>query len=482
VTALIGATTRLVAADVLFGPPDVAVSNVDGTVNREDPRILVSPGGQYVYVVWKSGNDSLGVPELTCGDSTGVFDCFYDGRRAFRYTSNKAGRCPTPDYLTDVAYGRDADYYYLPPNLSSIYLRTRDAVYGWAPVETVSVTDFGPGKRTDHEDLDAAIGPDGTVHVVWVENVPNVEVEPADYNPGPSSGGTPPFNTCGFGNGDATVDSTWVYISPDSQTTCNGSPPDSINPDLTECDSAHVACHRQLASMRRINYRYRKPAGAWSEIYHISSDAVNPSPDDVRQAFGPAIAVDTDNWVHVVWAQKNPAFPSCAWRRFQRGSGLSVGDWNVNQFDAYHRSWRAAYDNPETTAIHAVTADTLNGTDWDSIAGEFPTSIRVTGSPGSMKVVHVLLSHAPDAYVYGTLRRYNDSASYIRSADGGVSWWRHPVKIVGPLVDVILPEKTGCASPRYPLSAITSPGSHAFSVASIGARLARGGNDCSVSA
>jgi len=424
--------------------------------------LLISPGGT-VFTIWVGENGLHNpVPEESLP--------FCDGRKAFEFNEREC-----PDYLEEYDCGvfgvdppcpepRPCPYYYLVYDLTSVYLSARQPDGSWGAVETVSITD--PDSLTNHLDFDAAVGPDGSIHVLWLQSVPNVPLDPAPWSMTLSNPASVPvpgleafYNRCGFDfSGDQQFTEldlrSWIVGLDDSTCTAGcGAPCDSIVDSLSACDSVsfRYPCWRQLGSIVRLNYRRRYPDGHWSPVHYSVAEWTDPgNPDTLRTCRAPAIAVDSQGWVHAIWAQKSPTFPSCAWRgndRRQGPGGLqSKGFFNDDMYDAFYRRWPSfdsqTQDGPTPDdPIIRLTNDTPNDvlpTKMPAlqVQDNSPSFLIVEGS-GEGATAHMTLCRCPthppvdpgpdrDSLLY-----VNDNQLYMR-VDGGVPWTNGIVEISRP--------------------------------------------------
>jgi hypothetical protein len=450
----------LLATCGLLGCPSNAVARIDwepdstlvvGGLPTPTPsasvqrvfQVHVSPGGT-VFFLWPdfNGDSTTAMPESLLR--------YCDGRQAF--ASN--GKCPSyiSEYDTNLPGFQQplaCRYYYLGKYLVSIYLQARYPDGSLGPVE--EVTPVEPDSITGKSNYDAAVGPDGSVHVVWQEIVPNVPVDPAPYSnvPGEVTALPDPsfptlFNRCGRDRLlDGVPDSASWIVGPDSATCVGGcgAPCDEVDPNRTTCEVQSQPCWRQLAPLAVICYRRRSPSGAWGPTdRNIAPYTDLNFPDTLRTCNAPRIAVDGEGWVYVVWAQKDPKYPSCAWRTRQGpfslgpGGSQAKGAFNRGQFDCLFRKWDSKdeerHDGPnDEDPWVRVTEDPLPGfmpqhpDSYDYFQSDDPMDIMVTGSGDSAKV-HLLLCRCPSIGVPCDNGRdfFSDQDLYVVSSNGGLSW------------------------------------------------------------
>lgn len=391
---------------------------------KEPVQVHVSPGGTIFYT-WMDFSGVLS--DSTSADST--HRCC-DGRLAF--ASN--GLCASYQGEYECTPGQSPDscsvpcdgpracrYYYLPRALSSIYVRPRFPDGTLGAVEEVTPANYD--SLTAPFVYDAAVGPDGSLHVVWEDVVPNVPVGLAPYSEVRRNADYLPlegadalmYNKCGRDvDNNGRADSVRWIIGPNDSTcfAACGDSCDEINPAMISCTDS-VGCWRQLTSMSVVCYRRRYPTGAWGAVHrHIAPYTDVYDPDTLRTCRVPVIAVDDEGWVYVAWDQKAAEFPSCAWRRiFPRGTqsygpggSQSQGDFNMGLYDAYFRKWSSSThpDGPDSTSIvlRVSAADTLpdempqDYMEDETFQDDAPWDIMVAGS-GAAATVHLIVARAP---------------------------------------------------------------------------------------
>ncbi len=411
-------------------------------------RVLVSPGGT-VFFLW---------PDTTGDDSDPNAPAeslkFCDGRLAFSSNS----RCPS--YLDeynppkpppetappDSIFPRSCRYYHLPKYPSSLYLMARYPDGTTGPVEMAIPID--PNSLTSlNIGHDAAVGPDGSVHLVWNEMVPNVLLEPAPYSNSttfaltlPVTGSELMYNRCGVNTDfDPYPDSIAWIIGPDSAACVDsfGAPCDSFTTSLV--DSLAYPCWRQLGPLNVICYRRRYPSGYWGPVHrNIANWTDLNNPDSLRTTLDPVISVDSEGWVYVAWAQKPPEIPSCAWRGGSRRGGpggeQAKGAFNTPQHDCFFRKWDSSVhaEGPDgDDPVIRVTTDTnpfpssmpVGYQDHDEFQQDLPYDMMVVGS-GSAAKVHLLLWRGPTMGVPRSngVDEFSDNGLYTFSTDLGATW------------------------------------------------------------
>jgi len=411
------------------------------TTHLGGQKVLISPGGT-VYVVWSALNGiSPGNPD----NSGSGRDTLCDSRLEFASNDTVEG---CPDFLSETnldspppVHAR-CPYYYLPDILSSVYVRARYPDGTWAAqIETVSVVTTVVGSETlltDNRGADAAVGPDGALHVVWTQRVPNLAVEAAAYHDRGLF-----FNRCGEDvDFDQDLDSLdvieWCVAAADSNDSCCAEPIDSLHIDTSPCTAPNYPCWRHLAPLHRICYRRRSPSGQWGPIYTNITPRSDPlEPLEARQALIPVITVDRDGMVHVAWGQKHEQFPSCAFWVNNRGfkAGIPfIGIPNVAMFDAFYRSWDGGTGPTPNDLVYPITEEPpeLLPPGVDSLTSgyfqsDWPVDILVTGS-GSQKRIHVALNYGAQFPTGGAAggadppHGYLDAEVYTMSANGGLDW------------------------------------------------------------
>lgn len=429
------------AGQVINWEPQSAWSTVTDQLGGQ--KVLISPGGT-VYVVWSALNGISPGNPVNSGSGP---DTICDSRLEFASNDTIQG---CPDFLNDVA-GLDTlpnnpppvharcPYYYLPDVLSSVYVRARYPDGTWAQVETVSVVTAVVAQETlltDSRGGDAAIGPDGALHVVWTQRIPNLPVEAATYHDRGLL-----FNQCseervpdGVLNDADRIE--WCVAAADSNDSCCAEPIDSLHVDTSPCTAPLYPCWRQLAPLHRICYRRRSPTGQWGPIYTNITPRSDPlTPLEARQALIPAITVDRDGMVHIVWGQKHEQFPSCAFWVNNRGSRAGIpfiGIPNVAMFDAFYRSWDGDAGPTASDSVYRVKEELLLPACGDSLDGgclqsDWPVDILVTGS-GNQKRIHLVLNYGAEFPTKGAGPGYDpphgylDAEVYTMSSDGGRNW------------------------------------------------------------
>jgi len=451
---VLGVITWDAADSVAAGLPDPP-----GSVSvREWIQVHVSPGGT-VFYLWMDGDPQW--TDTDPGTPAEFLQCC-DGRMAFAsntlcpsYADDPAqyGCSSGPDpYCQPCAEPRACRYYYLPKALSRIYVQPKlpDGTLG--AVEMVNPVD--PDSLTNTVFYDAAVGPDGSLHVVWEDQVPNVRIEPAPYsnligvNAGlPVEGQLALYNQCGRDTDDdgfltATDRRDWI-IGPSDQVcvdSCGAAECDEIDSLLTTCTPT-VPCWRQLANLNVICYRRRSPTGTWGQIHrHIAPYTDVYKPEILRTCRTPVIAVDDERWVYVAWDQKALDYPSCAFRRTsQVGYGQSAlqsrGAFNMGMYDCFFRRWDSDVfpDGPSELAdapVTCVTPDTLpdempqDALEHHMFQDDAPWDIKVVGSGGSAWV-HLIVARAPTIGVpcdSANVGWFNDCELYTYLAAGDSVW------------------------------------------------------------
>lgn len=224
-TSIISAP-ELAAHPITWGPPEQSF----GYYSAEE--LLISPGGT-LFVVWaglngvETGNPDPEDPSTVC-----------DSRLEFPSNAEAQG-CPDrnpPEPEFSQTTFQTCPYYYLPNILNSVYVRARYPDGTWAEIETVNVVTAVVGQETlltDNRAVNAAVGPDGALHVVWVQRVPNLPVEAAAYH---AKGGL--FNRCSEdADGDGDLDAAdlieWCVASADSDSSCCEGALDSLHADTS---------------------------------------------------------------------------------------------------------------------------------------------------------------------------------------------------------------------------------------------------------
>jgi len=433
--------------------PSIVATDVADAAGVESPKevfqLHVSPGGT-VFFVWRDFSGHLSDSTL----SDDLLRCC-DGRMAFTdpcpsYDSLEYGGCeenpppPAPPCIScdDPIACR---YYYLPKYLGAIYVQALapDGVFG--AVETV--TPFDPDSITAPDQYDAAMGPDGSLHVTWIEVVPNVPIDPAPYSNTltfatqlPLAGQAQIYNRCGFDEFiDGRPDSVNWVVGPDSATcvdSCNQEC-DEIRSDVTTCQMS-VPCWRQLAQLKVVCYRRRGPTGTWGPVHrNIAPWTDLNAPDTLRTCKTPVIAVDAAGWVYIAFEQKPVYYPDCAWRStknpaFAQAAKTSRGPFNTGQFDCFLRKWNSAINADGPTAADSTIRVTFDAyadsmptgyTAHANFQGDAPWDILVEGS-GETSRVHLIVARAPTIGdpCPGTEGFYQDCDLYTVSDDGGHTW------------------------------------------------------------
>ena len=157
---------------------------------------------------------------------------------------------------------------------NEVYYRNKSSNGVWSEitkVTNVSGAEF-PGEAVNP---DIAVGPDGSVHVVWNSNLFEDGHYEAFYRSrSPDGVWTPP------------LDEEPLSLSPDAQ---GANPSVAVGADGT----VHVA-YGEYDPVDHIYYRYKPPGGEWSEAVDVSQI----DPGNSRNAF---LSAAEDGTLHIIW-------------------------------------------------------------------------------------------------------------------------------------------------------------------------------------